>query len=523
MSRARLQILAAAVVLAGSAVTLADNLYVSDETLSTVEVFDANTGAPKGSLTPPGGWGLPTGIAVAADGTVYVADSSGLDYPFGVIYRFKADGTFQDVFTTSGLFEPTGIAFGPDGYLYVANSGASDSFVTRYNSSGAQVDATPFVPSSSGLYYPGAIAFGPGSKLYIADSSNDTIDVVTLPGGAFSPLIGGTGCPTTPFANPQGVAFGPDQNLYVSDSGYGCYDPNIQGDADDFAVYKYSTAGALLSTFVAPNILATPIDLAFGPDGNLYVTDSQARVARFNGTTGVEMADFVPLGGGLSNPTFLAFSEGAAAAIAVQSGSGQDSTVNQQFANPLVVKVTDQAGNPVQGITVTFVAPQSGASATFTGGNTAVTNSLGVATSNAVVADGTAGGPYNVMAISGPAAPATFTLTNDAPTSAVNVSTRVSITNTGFVINRVTHIWSSTMTVKNISGTAIAGPIDVLLNGLPATVTMTNSTGTFNNSPFIQVSSGSLAPGGQVSAAIQFTNPNNVFIAFTPAAYSGAL
>jgi DNA-binding beta-propeller fold protein YncE len=65
-----------------------------------------------------------------------------------------------------------------------------------------------------------------------------------------------------------------------------------------------------VANFVSPSDLDTPIDLVFGPDGNLYVTDSQGRVALFDGTTGAELADFVPSNGSagpLVNPTFLAF------------------------------------------------------------------------------------------------------------------------------------------------------------------------------------------------------------------------
>jgi hypothetical protein len=106
------------------------------------------------------------------------------------------------------------------------------------------------------------------------------------------------------------VAFGPNGNLYVSDAGFGCADSSIPGGSADYGVWEYNTSGTLLGSFVAPNILSTPIDLVFGPDGNLYVTDSGARVALFNGTTGAEMTDFVANSGSagpLNDPTFLAF------------------------------------------------------------------------------------------------------------------------------------------------------------------------------------------------------------------------
>ncbi len=45
------------------------------------------------------------------------------------------------------------------------------------------------------------------------------------------------------------------------------------------------------------------------------------------------------------------------------SGSGQTASLNQPFALPLVVRVTDQYGNPVAGELVDFLAPATGASA----------------------------------------------------------------------------------------------------------------------------------------------------------------
>jgi glucose/arabinose dehydrogenase len=309
MFRIPTQVIAALLLLAASSLS-AGGLYVSDQGLATVKVFDASTGAPTGALNPTGGWGSPSGIAFGPDGKIYVADFNN-----NVVDQFSQAGSFLGTFISSGLFEPTGLAFGPDDNLYVANFGpGSNSYISRFDSGGNPVDGSPFVPSSTGLFDPEAIAFGPDGNLYIADSSNGAIDKVVLATSVFSTLVA-AGCPSTPFSNPQGLTFGPDHNLYVSDAGFGCADESIPGGLADYGVYKYDTNGNLLGTFVAPNVLSTPIDLAFGPDGNLYVTDGQARVALFNGTTGVEMSDFVANGGSsgpLNNPTFLAFSSGGA-------------------------------------------------------------------------------------------------------------------------------------------------------------------------------------------------------------------
>ncbi len=104
--------------------------------------------------------------------------------------------------------------------------------------------------------------------------------------------------------------------------------------------------------------------------------------------------------------------------ITVVSGTPQSVTVGTSFA-VLKAKVLDGSSNPIAGVTVTFTAPASGASATFGGSNSAqaITDSLGVATSPAPVANNTAG-TYSVVA-SATSVPttATFTLTNTSASS----------------------------------------------------------------------------------------------------------
>lgn len=303
MPPVRTVILAGFFLLAASSAS-AGLLYVSDDGApDTVDVFNSTTGALVGTLTPPGGWGSPSGIAIGANGDVYVADQDN-----NVVDQFSAAGVFLSTFVSSasGLNTPTGLAFGPDGNLYVANFGSGgDSYITRYDSNGNPVDVTPFVPSGPNLEDPEGIAFGPNGNLYVTDA-NDQIDQVVLPSGAFSIITTPSGgCPGTPFTNPSGLTFGPNGNLYVADEGFGCADASVPGGFADYGVYEYDTSGDLLEAFVAPNTLSTPVAMAFGPDGNLYVTDSGG-LETIDGTTGDELASLVAPNT-LIDPTFLAF------------------------------------------------------------------------------------------------------------------------------------------------------------------------------------------------------------------------
>ena len=102
----------------------------------------------------------------------------------------------------------------------------------------------------------------------------------------------------------------------------------------------------------------------------------------------------------------------------------------------------------------------------------------------------------------------------------VDVTSQVSVAETGYVQNRATGIWSSTLTVTNKAG-AINGPIQLVLTNLSSNATMVNNTGIRNGAPYITVSAGALAPGASASVLIEFKNSTNGFITFTPVIHSG--
>jgi|WetSurMetagenome_2_1015567.scaffolds.fasta_scaffold28249_2 uncharacterized protein (TIGR02145 family) len=107
---------------------------------------------------------------------------------------------------------------------------------------------------------------------------------------------------------------------------------------------------------------------------------------------------------------------GIPAAITTTTGSSQSANVNTAFTAPLVVTVKNKSGNPVSGATVTFNAPSSGQSCTFSGGAasiTATTNAQGQAQAN-ITANATAGSYSVTASVSGVAAKAAFSLTNNS-------------------------------------------------------------------------------------------------------------
>jgi N-acetylneuraminic acid mutarotase len=103
---------------------------------------------------------------------------------------------------------------------------------------------------------------------------------------------------------------------------------------------------------------------------------------------------------------------GPATTIVATGGTPQSAPIGTHFWQSLEVSVTDAHGNPVSGADVTFTAPASGPSATFSNGGSATTGADGLASVTAT-ANSTVGGPYQVTAETGTLTPATFSLTND--------------------------------------------------------------------------------------------------------------
>lgn len=95
-------------------------------------------------------------------------------------------------------------------------------------------------------------------------------------------------------------AFGPDRNLYVV---------NQDVDGGNDGVWRYDgQTGEFIDVFV-PESVSILNGITFGPDGDLYATDSvNNAVRRYDGTTGQYLGDFVtPASGGLAGPSDLCF------------------------------------------------------------------------------------------------------------------------------------------------------------------------------------------------------------------------
>jgi len=229
--------------------------------------------------------GSPVDVTFGPDGNLYVADTTHPFHPsiplcVGGVMRFDGKtGAFLGVFASgNGLCGPQGVRFGPDGNLYVsdvANRSGGAGQVLRFDGkTGGFIDA--FVPPNGTIIDPAGLAFGPDNNLYVATGV-----------GTIARFDGQTGDFLGVFATTSFLAnyltFGISGNLYVAHrymiSGAGV------GDVLEFN----GSTGALMRSFVPTGSagLNCPWGLAFGPDGNLYVSNScsHGMILRFQGPT----------------------------------------------------------------------------------------------------------------------------------------------------------------------------------------------------------------------------------------------
>lgn len=238
---------------------------------------------------------------------------------------------------SAGVLEPCGLALAPDGSLSV--SGCSSHDVVSVDLTSLAV--TPLVaPGAAGLATPKDLAWS-GSTLLVASAVANAVIYFDASGspsgvaarGVSAVLDGGitlspdgvrllvasasdgdvvehdvaSGALLRTFGNvcgffPFDVAYGPDGGIYVTclgDNGVRRIDPGT-GTSNSFVL---GGSGGLTN----------PRGLAFGPDGNLYVSSSSGDVLRYDGATGAFLGTFVDSGGnggGPVDPYGLAFHAG---------------------------------------------------------------------------------------------------------------------------------------------------------------------------------------------------------------------
>ena len=108
--------------------------------------------------------------------------------------------------------------------------------------------------------------------------------------------------------------------------------------------------------------------------------------------------------------------------------------------------------------------------------------------------------------------------------TSVAANLEISVTASGLAYSRVSQTFNGTVTIKNSSSAAISGPFQIVFTLLTAGVQLTNTSGVIDGSPFITVPGvTNLEPGQTATTSVQFKDPSDVKIQFTPEVISGSI
>jgi RHS repeat-associated protein len=247
----------------------------------------------------------PDGVAVAPDGTIYIADPGN-----GRVRRVGTDGIITSAYGGArcpvSSCRPVDVAIGSDGSLYVADTyryqvlriaaDGAESVVAGNGTVGYSGDNGPATLAQ--LAAPTSLAVGPDDAVWIKDTgpSNDARIRRVAPDGTITTAMGAG--PAPPAGNPfgdglpadqirlgnvgdNGLAVGPDGTVYVVDYQTTSFVRAITPDGIQhrFAGAGPSGPGVGDGKSALDATISQARSLAVGPDGSVYIGEA-ARLRR---------------------------------------------------------------------------------------------------------------------------------------------------------------------------------------------------------------------------------------------------
>jgi DNA-binding beta-propeller fold protein YncE len=179
----------------------------------------------------------PLGLAVALDGTIYVADV-GLHR----VLAFEDGGALKSAYGHTGeLSNPTGVAVSPDQKkLFVADS--KEHRIAVFDiATGALIKTFGKKGGGDGeLYFPTSLAFSRQGELCVVDQMNVRIVIFTQD-GEFVDSFGQAGATFGKFVRPKDIALDDDGLIYVTDAAFS----NVQIFRNDLRLLTFVGASGI--------------------------------------------------------------------------------------------------------------------------------------------------------------------------------------------------------------------------------------------------------------------------------------
>lgn len=267
-------------------------IYVADTDNNRIQIFDRNTLAFVATIG--GNWGdadnefrHPSDVTVDALGNIYVAD-----FVNSRVQQFNANRDHISTFGVTGVpyvtdgfhyYRPESVAIAADGSLYIAE--VNGKRIVKRNATGS-VAWTIGQPDLDGGWSgaddrfdsPVDIALDSKGHVYVADRWNNRIQIFDTNGNYQSTLAGiPNGSTVDNFNCPYGIATDRADRLYVADS---CNHRVVIFDA---ARRHLKTLGVKGESGADNGRFNEPSDVVVNSNGVIYVADTRnARVQRFD-------------------------------------------------------------------------------------------------------------------------------------------------------------------------------------------------------------------------------------------------
>ncbi len=265
---------------AAAAQTEIDPYIKNTITLAPVQVVG-------GSGAQPGQFNAPRGLKVAADGSLYVADSRN-----NRIQHLSADGKVLQTWGTfadrskgdapgSTFFEPWDVAIGADGSVFVSDTW--NHRIQKFTADGKFLTMWGFFgqgEAPQAFWGPRGLAVDKAGRLYVMDTGNNRV-VIFDANGNFISQFGSKGADAGQFDEPVDLAIDPATgDVYITDT----WNQRIQKFAPDANGSSFTQVLAWDIKGWAGQLLDNKPFLAVSPvNSHVYVTDPESqRVLEFD-------------------------------------------------------------------------------------------------------------------------------------------------------------------------------------------------------------------------------------------------